>query len=66
MIKLLFLEVSFSLCYSGSLLNIFLLANILLLPPFLMKGFSSYIISSKLFPSSTYLSSNLALQYMSY
>ena len=66
MIKLLFLEISSSLFYSNSLLNIFLLANILIFPPFLMEGFSRYIVSSNPFSSSTCLSSNLALQYLSH
>ena len=42
----------------------FLLVNIL--SSLFMEGFSRYIVSSKPFPSSTCLSSNLALQYLSY
>ena len=63
MIKLLFLEVSSSLCYSNSLTNI-LFFNIF--DPFLMESFSSYIVSSNPFPLSTYLSSNPAFKYLSY
>ena len=62
MIKWLYLEDSLLLFYSNSL-TIFL-------PYFfsssLMEGLSYYIVSSKPFPSSTCLSSNPALKYMSY
>ena len=62
MIKLLFLEVSSSPCYSNSLL-IFLFS---FSDPPLMEDLSHYIESSKPFPSYTRLSSNLALKYVSY
>ena len=63
MIKLLFLDVSSSLCYSNSLTIISLL---IFFDPFLMEGFSRYIVSSKSFPSSTCSSSNPVLKYLSY
>ena len=62
MVKLLFLEVSSSPCYSNSL-PIFLCS---FSDPCLMEGLSHYIEFSKPFPSYTCLSSNLALKYVSY
>ena len=62
-IKLLFLDVSSSLCYSNSLTIISLLK---FFDHFLMEGFSRDIVSSKPFPSSTCSSSNPALKYLSY
>ena len=62
MIKLLFLEDSSSLCYSSSL-------SILLhcfSDPSLMEGLSHYIEFSKPSPSSSCLSFNPALKYVSY
>ena len=62
MVKLLFLEVSSSLCYSHSL-PIFLCS---FSDPYLMEGLSHYIEFSKPFPSYTCSSSNPALKYVSY
>ena len=62
MVKLLFLEVSSSPCYSNSL-PIFLCS---IFDPHLMEGLSHYIEFSKSFPSYTYSSSNPALKYVSY
>ena len=61
--NLLFLEVSSSLCYSNSL-PIFLCQSFS--NPPLMDGFPHYIVPLNPFPSSTYLSSNPALKYLSY
>ena len=63
MIKLLFLEVSSLPYYSNSLS---ILSLLIFFDHFLMEGFSRYIVSSKPFPSSTCLSSNPALKYLSY
>ena len=62
MIKLLFLEVSSSPCYSNSL-PIFISS---IFDPYLMEGLTHYIEFSKPFPSYTCSSSNLALKYVSY
>ena len=62
MVKLLFLEVSSSSCYSDSL-PIFLCS---FSDPYLMEGLSHYIEFSKPFSSSTCSSSNPALKYVSY
>ena len=62
MIRLLFLKVSSSPCYSDSL-SIFLH---LFLDPFLMEGHSYYIKFFKPSPSSSCPSSNPALKYVSY
>ena len=62
MVKLLFLEVSSSLCYSHSL-PIFLCS---FSDPYLMEGLSHYIEFSKSFSSYTCSSSNPALKYVSY
>ena len=62
MVKLLFLEVSLSPCYSNSL-PIFLCS---IFYPYLMEGLSHYIEFPKPFPSYTCSSSNPALKYVSY
>ena len=62
MVKLLFLEVSSSPCYSNSL-PIFLCS---FSDPYLMECLSHYIEFSKPFPSYTCSSSNHALKYVSY
>ena len=62
MIKLLFLEVSSSPCYSNSL-PIFLCS---FSDPLLMEDLSHYIEYSKSFPSYTCSSSSPALKYVSY
>ena len=62
MVKLLFLEVSSSSCYSNSL-PIFLSS---IFDPPLMEDLSHYIEYSKPFPSYTCSSSNPALRYVSY
>ena len=59
----LFLKVSSSLCYSNSLS--ISLCKYFSDPP-LMEGFPYYIVPSNPFPSSTCLSSNPALKYLSY
>ena len=59
----LFLKVSSSLCYSN-FLSILLSQSFF--DPSLMEGFPHYIVPSNPFPSSTYLSSSLALKYLSY
>ena len=62
MVKLLFLEVSSSPCYSNSL-PIFLCS---FSDPYLMEGLSHYIEFSKPFPSYTCSSFNPALKFVSY
>ena len=59
----LFLKVSSSLCYSN--LFQYFSTSIFSDPP-LMEGFPHYIVPSNPFPSSTCLSSNPVLKYLSY